>query len=127
MLQQLINVRMLYLSMLFSMLRIILIYAAIMYWSVSTFIDFAIDNPYIIMIGCGFVAFFLEEFIVGPAIRDSSLFQGKTNTIQKACLLLGIVFFFATAGFGANQVEIAGVTTGLMVASFAGYFLFKDK
>jgi len=49
------------------------------------------------------------------------------NTIQKVCILLCIVFFFATSGFGATQTGIAGITTGLMVASFIGFFLFKDK
>ena len=49
------------------------------------------------------------------------------NTIQKICILLCIVFFFATAGFGDTQTEIAAITTGLMIASFIGYFLFKDK
>ena len=48
------------------------------------------------------------------------------NTIQKVCILLCIVFFFATAGFGRTP-EIGAITTGLMVASFIGFFLFKDK
>ncbi len=48
------------------------------------------------------------------------------NTIQKVCILLCIIFFFATAGFGRTP-EIGAITTGFMVASFIGYFLFKDK
>tara|TARA_B110000444_G_C18720098_1_gene538023 strand:+ start:300 stop:620 length:321 start_codon:yes stop_codon:yes gene_type:complete len=59
-------------------------------------------------------------------IKDSNLFQGRTNTIQKVCILLGIIFFFATAGFGRIP-EIGAITTGLMFASIVGYFLFKDK
>ena len=75
-------------------------------------------------VGVGIAVIF---FIIISLIKGSDLLQGKTNTIQKVCILLGIVFFFATAGFGATQTEIAALTTGLMVASFVGYFLFKDK
>jgi hypothetical protein len=74
-----------------------------------------------IAVGVGIAAIFIIRLIKG-----SNLLQGRTNTIQKVCILLCIVFFFATAGFGATP-EIAAITTGLMVASFIGYFLFKDK
>ena len=77
---------------------------------------------FVVGLGIGVILYFIIQLIKG-----TDLLQGKTNTTQKICILLGIVFFFATAGFGAAQTEIAAITTGLMVASFVGYFLFKDK